>query len=168
MKMRVVFAGLALCGVLVAAAPVWALPIVPSNLIVVRNGNEWAWASPCAPEQPSCGNTLTMVDGFSVATAADFLADFTGFVDLSAAFSAGATCASAYFGSGYSHCDDVNVHPQYANVAVWNAPAIWGPNVQDSYSETFVVKNAGVPEPGSSFLLLGLGLAGLRAWRNRD
>ena len=139
---------------------------VPAALIVHAGGGEWAWASPCAPSAPSCGSDLVMHDGWVVATASDFLSSFTGFADLSAKFGAGALCASAYFNSGYSHCDNVNVDPFYNNVAVWNAPAAWGPNVQDTYSETFVVR--GVPEPGTYALMFaGLGLVGWIARRRQ-
>ena len=139
---------------------------VPANLIVNAGGMEWAWASPCAPSAPSCGNDLVMHDGWSVASAGDFASSFTGFADLSAKFGAGATCASAYFNSGYSHCDDENVNPSYANVRVWNAPAAWGPNTMDDYSETFVVR--AVPEPGTYALMFaGLGLVGFAASRRK-
>ena len=64
---------------------------VPDPLLVDRNGNEWAWASPCSPVDPSCGGVLVMHHGFVNATAADFLADFTGFEDLHAALAAAPT-----------------------------------------------------------------------------
>lgn len=138
---------------------------VPNNLIVNAGGEQWAWVSPCAPEAPSCGSPLIMHDGWVIATANDFAASFTGFADLSAKFLAGALCASAYFNSGYSHCDNGNVDPVGNNVRVWNAPAAWGANSPDAFSESFVVRN-GVPEPGS-LALLGLGIAGLGALRRR-
>ncbi len=48
---------LAAC-VFLLALTAYAGPIVPVNLIVDRGGLEWVWASPCAPEQPSCGNSI--------------------------------------------------------------------------------------------------------------
>jgi hypothetical protein len=139
---------------------------VPSNLIVNAGGMQWAWASPCAPAAPSCGNPLVMHDGWNVASSSDFASSFTGFADLSAQFGAGTICASAYFNSGYGHCDDANVDPSYANVRVWNAPVAWGPNSMDSASETFVVR--AVPEPETYALMLaGLALVGFVARRRQ-
>jgi hypothetical protein len=139
---------------------------VPSNLIVNAGGMQWAWASPCAPAAPSCGNPLVMHDGWNVASSSDFASSFTGFADLSAQFGAGTICASAYFNSGYGHCDDANVNPSYDNVRVWNAPVAWGPNSMDSASETFVVR--AVPEPETYALMLaGLALVGFVARRRQ-
>ncbi len=137
---------------------------VPSNLIVNAGGMEWAWASPCAPVDPTCNlaGDLAMHDGWNIASAGDFASSFTGYTDLSAQFSAGATCASAYFNSGYSHCDNVDV----LGGGVWNAPAAWGGQPNDWYSETFVVR--GVPEPETYALMLaGLGLVGFVARRRQ-
>jgi len=140
---------------------------VPPGLIVNAGGMEWAWASPCAPSAPSCGTPLIMHDGWNVASAGDFASSFAGFADLSAKFGAGSICASAYFNSGYGHCDDSNVNPTYDNVRVWNAPAAWGTNSMDEYSETFVVR-AAVPEPETYALMLaGLGLVGFVARRRQ-
>ena len=137
---------------------------VPDALLVDRNGNEWAWASPCSPVDPSCGGVLVMHHGFVNATAADFLADFTGFQDLHAAFGGGATCASPYFNSGHDHCDGINVFG--GNTAVWNAPAGWGPNALAAHSEAFVLRAAVVPEP-SGLALAGLALFGLAVSRRK-
>lgn len=140
---------------------------VPASLIVDAGGMQWAWASPCAPSAPSCGADLVMHDGWNVATASEFASSFAGFEDLSAKFGRGTICASAYFNSGYSHCDDANVNPAYNNIAVWNAPAAWGTNVQSTYSETFVVRGA-VPEPATYALMFaGLGLVGFVARRRQ-
>lgn len=92
---------------------------VPSNLIVNAGGMEWAWASPCAPSAPSCGADLVMHDGWNLASASDFTSSFTGLTDLSAQFDSGAKCASAYFNSGWSNCDNSDVLVG----VVWNLPA---------------------------------------------
>lgn len=141
---------------------------VPANLIVNAGGMEWAWASPCAPFAPSCGNDLVMHDGWQIATGADFLASFTGFADLIAQFGGANNpiCASAFFNSGHSHCDGVNVDPAQQNVAVWNAPAAWGANAQANHSETFVVRTADVPEP-ETMALLAFGLIAAGVARRR-
>jgi hypothetical protein len=174
MRMRVGIVCLALAGMLCAGAPAAADPIdVPSNLLVLRAGLEWAWASPCAPVDPSCATPLEMHHGFRLAQEADWLAGFTGLQDVYNAFNpvgASQLCASGYFNSGYSHCDAANVWPPNAGyvLTVWNAPEAWGSS-NTSYAESFVVRGgaASVPDPGSSLLLLGMGLVGLRAWRKR-
>jgi len=135
---------------------------VPSNLIVNAGGMEWAWAAPCAPSAPSCGADLVMHDGWNLASASDFAASFTGFADVSAQFGAGTICASAYFNSGWSHCDNGDLLAGY----LWNAPAAWNGVGQDYYDETFVVR--GVPEPETYALMLaGLALVGFVARRRQ-
>ena len=139
--------------------------------IVVRNGVEFAWVSPCAPVQPSCGNTLVMFDGWQIAQAADFLAGFTGLQDLYDAFLGGARCASDHFNSGHAHCDGVNVNP-LGDPVVWNGPTSGGWAGNDpavSYAETFVVRGAAIPEPGTIGLLAsGMALAARRLRRRRN
>ena len=78
----------------------------PADVIISHAGMEWVWAAPCASMDPSCGAPTPMygfdnpTDGqwASWASRADLL---TAFTDVSGA----PICASAYFGSGYSHCD---------------------------------------------------------------
>jgi PEP-CTERM motif len=136
---------------------VWLAPAqaadVPAALIVNAGGLEWAWASPCSPVAPSCGTPLIMHDGWNIAGAAQFAASFSGFADLTAQF--GSKCASAYFNSGYSHCDIGDA----AIGAIWNAPAAWnGQFQQDSHDEAFVYRGSvRVPEPATT-ALLALGL----------
>lgn len=138
---------------------------VPSNLIVNAGGMEWAWAAPCAPTAPTCnvdGVDLVMHDGWNLASASDLESSFTGLADLSAKFGAGTICASAYFNSGYSHCDNSDVLGRY----VWNLPAAWGTNPNSLYSETFVVR--AVPEPETYALMVaGLALVGFVARRRQ-
>lgn len=137
---------------------------VPSNLIVNAGGMEWAWAAPCSPVSPTCNQNgdLVMHDGWNLASASDFTSSFTGLADLSAQFDAGAKCASAYFNSGYSHCDNGDV----LTGVVWNLPAAWGTNNDPYYSETFVVR--AVPEPETYALMVaGLALVGFVARRRQ-
>jgi hypothetical protein len=170
MKMRVGIACLALSGLLSMGTPAAASLVgldVPAELLVLRGGLQWAWVSPCAPEQPSCGATLEMHHDFRIAATPDWVASFVSMQDVYDAFHpvGGQLCASGYFNSGYSHCDSVNI---VGDPVAWNAPEAWGSR-NAGYSESFVVRGgaAGVPEPGSSLLLLGMGLVGLRAWRKR-
>lgn len=137
----------------------------PSSLIVSRGGLEWVWASPCAPQSPSCGTTpIDSHHGWVLPTAAQWTASFTDVThDLYNAFNpaSGQLCASAYFNSGYDHCDNVNVNGQGANVAVWQAPFTDNPNPNVDYAETFLVRGGAVPEPSTWALLGTAALAGL-------
>ncbi len=163
MRASFCLAVLAACIVLVPTLASADIGGVPNNLVVVAGGLDWVWASPCAPVQPSCGSDIVLSNGWQIASTADFLASFTGYRDLYDALNPGGVqlCASAYFSSGYNHCDNDNIlGAPGVNQAVWNAPTgAWGGVGNVSYAETFLVQGA-VPEPGS-LMLFGSGLVGL-------
>jgi hypothetical protein len=155
---------LPLACVLVFAVGVFATD-VPPDLIVNFGGLEWAWASPCAPEQPSCGQTLTMHDGWEIPTADQWALWGGDRANLFNLFENNPTekCASPYFDSGYQHCDAGDLQ----NGAIWHAPGICDPNYFDGCnnpaSETILVRGGGgVPEP-NTMVLLGSGALGLVA-----
>jgi hypothetical protein len=173
MRMRVGIVCLALAGLLCAGAPAAAGPLtgldVPSNLLVMRGGLEFAWVAPCAPDQPSCGATLDMHHNFRVVETADWLLGFTDLMDVYNAFNpvgASQLCASEYFNSGYSHCDAGDLYSGYAHAL----PVEWGGQARNLAEESFVVRGEGVasvPDAGSSLFLMGVGLAGLAWWKRR-
>ncbi len=149
-------------------APIFRAPAddVDPSFIITHAGNEWVWAAPCAAEQPSCGAPTPMY-GFDNPTQ-DQWATWADRAELITAFTDGsgnAICASAYFGSGYSHCDmgDATIG------AIWHAYAngICDPAYCDnSNSETFYVR--AVPEPETYALMIaGLGLVGFMVRRRR-
>ncbi len=137
---------------------------VPSNLTVSAGGYQWVWASPCAPVQPSCGQALNLTDGWSIPTVSEWQASFSSTADVYNTFTLNGTgqlCGSAYFNSGYSHCDSSDVQAGY----IWGAPLGISNNLGGATnlaSETFLVRGGApaVPEP-SSMLLLGSGALGL-------
>ena len=141
---------------------VGAVADVPNNLTVTSGTLQWVWADPCAALEPSCnlsGHDLTLTNGWTLPTNAQWLASFVDTNDVYTAFNItnGYLCGSAYFDSGYSHCDAPDVQAG----AIWNAPAPIGDPFYYSNpnSDSFLVRST-VPEP-SSMLLFGSGMLGL-------
>jgi len=141
----------------------------PPDVIIGHAGMEWVWAAPCASEAPSCGAPTPMY-GFDNPTM-DQWATWASRADLITAFtdvSGYAICASAYFGSGYSHCDLGDATMGH----IWHAypNGICDPSYFDgcvaATTETFYVR--AVPEPETYALMLaGLGLVGFIARRRK-
>ena len=154
---------------------------VPTNAFITFGGNDWAWAAPCAPSSPSCGGiTLafqgalgwrlpTLAEFATGPTANDFL--FRGANVPGSGTSVEGTqffgtasdgaCAAAYFSTNQNHCDfgDGQVGGIFGN----GGPFTGNPNV-----ETWVIRGAVVPEPGTwALLIVGFGMVGTAARRRR-
>jgi hypothetical protein len=142
------------------AAPAVAAPIfapVPTANYITFGGNDWAWAAPCAPSQPSCGVidlTFQGPLGWRVATASDFAngptaADF--------GTPSNFACASAWFSTTHTHCD----YSDGVSLAIFNHPG--NPFPGNSNVDTWVIRDGmgAVPEPSAwALLIIGFGMVG--------
>jgi PEP-CTERM motif len=132
----------------------------PSNLIVTSGGQEWVWAAPCAPINPSCG-VVQLHHNFHIPSVAEWNTGFPNVASLIAAFDNPQTCASPYFSTLHNHCDSTDLNSAF----VWGAPwqnASFGRD-NPAY-EGFLVRgipdSASVPEP-ATMILFGAGLFAL-------
>lgn len=172
MKLHLLAAAAVASMTVVAAMPAAAsLDIsIPTDNYIAYGGIDWAWAGPCAPfAGSSCnleGDTLTAFqagEGWRIPT----LVEFTARPEVS---DFGGKCASAYFGSGYGHCDFGD--PDVPGGAVPGVKPVgylydYGYNItsngSDSVAETWFVRNGGgaVPEPATwAMMIIGFGAAG--------
>lgn len=131
---------------------------VPADNYITFNGNDWAWAAPCAPyDGDSCGPvdmTYQSTQGWRIADAADFL---TGPTAADFGTEASFKCASAWFDTVYTHCD----YGDGAAHAIFNDPL--SPFVGNPAVETWVIRSGSgaVPEPASWAMFIGgFGLIG--------
>ena len=139
----------------------------PANSFITFGGLDWAWASPCAAVGGCAANPLNVNPGglWRFATAAEFATHpvYADFVDPSGNANGAQNgvrirCASPYFGSGLSHCDDGNFRfGSGYTYAVGSGPGV-GSGI--SFEETLLVRGETVPEP-ASIALMGTGLLGL-------
>ncbi|HEX5378550.1 MAG TPA: PEPxxWA-CTERM sorting domain-containing protein [Phenylobacterium sp.] len=158
-------------GALGLAAPASAAinaPVPVANYIVF-GGLDWAWAAPCAPYAPSCGSDALTAYQASQGWRFPSLSEFNARPAVADFVAAGSPCASAYFGSGYSHCDYSDASSGYIFAYGYG---VLGANGANPAAETWFVRgaggNGGVPEPATwAMMIVGFGLAGV-SLRRRD
>lgn len=131
---------------------------VPTSNYITFGGNDWAWAAPCNPVQPSCGVvdlTYQGTQGWRIAVAADFATGPTA-ADFGPAGSF--ACASAWFSTVHTHCD----YNDGVNFFIYNHPLNVAPGANTL--ETWVIRSGmggAVPEPSAwALLIIGFGIVG--------
>ena len=151
-----------------AKAAILDAPVDPADFLNI-NGADWAWAGPCAPFSPSCGEidlSFQGAQGWAIATASQiadviaFSGGLSAFVDL---FEPGNVCASRFFSNNWSHCDYSDARLGY----IHNLAGLPDPNPAE---EVFVVRGnlSPIPVPAALPLLLaGIGLLGAMKRRKK-
>ena len=153
--LALIASGAAFSGAPALAAPIYA-PVPTANYITF-GGNDWAWAAPCAPEQPSCGVidlTFQGPQGWRVAQAADFA---TGPTAADFGTPGKFACAAAWFSTNFTHCD----YGDGALLGIFNHPG--NPFPGNGAVETWVIRDGlgAVPEPSAwALLIIGFGMVG--------
>ena len=154
--------------VMACAAPASAVinsPVPTANYITFL-GFDWAWAAPCAPNGLSCGADLRLDNALTYqATQGWRYPTLPEFLNRPAVADFGTKCASAWFNSGYSHCDILDAQAGY----VWD----YGFNITSGgtnpAAETWVIRGgSGTPEPAAwAMMIAGFALAGASLRRRR-
>jgi hypothetical protein len=178
--------GLAIAASLAAApeasAQAYSGPVA-SNAYITFNGLDWAWASPCASVDPSCGqiNLSGGGGGWRFATgsewaarpaASDFLSPGGNYATWSG--HGNMACASGWFSLSYTHCDYTDAANNgwlMSGPGMYASPAAADQNGYGYYNETWLVRDVTAsPEPASIALMatgiLGVGIVMRRRRQN--
>jgi hypothetical protein len=144
-----------------------ALGISPLPAQIITNaGLEWVYASPCqGTPDPDCGSGnagVLLFDGFHFASSAEW-STWSNLAAFQAAM-APVSCASPNFSISFDNCDFGDLAAGF----VWGSPLTDPGQAANAFSETFLVRGAAVPEPGTAALVaLSLGLVGWTSRRRR-